>query len=143
MIFGSFDERGRPLMEGRLVIQRLGVDHWMDFLLDTGAERTCLHSRDVARARVPVDLLGEALQSRGVGGTSTYFMEPALLSFDDQFYTRVYRVELLIAAPGETSAALPSLLGRDVINYWNVNYDPTNGALGCLVRHADYTLPVN
>ena len=119
------------------------VDHWMNFLVDTGAERTCLHSGDTSRARIPVSDLGGAMESRGIGGVWTYYRESALLSFDDQSYTRIYMVELLISAPSESGAALPSLLGRDVINQWNISYDPANDTLECLVRSADYTLPVN
>ena len=143
MIVGEFDVRGRPFIWGRLVIPRLRVDHWMYFLMDTGAERTCLHFGDVDRARIPVDRLGGVLQSRGIGGLWAYYREPALLSLDDQSYTRVYRVELLIATQDEAISTLPSLLGRDVINQWNINYDPANATLECLVRSADYTLPVN
>ena len=143
MIVGEFDVRGRPFIWGRLIIPRFFVNRRVSFLMDTGAERTCLHFGDVDRARIPVDRLGGVLQSRGIGGISSYSAEPALLSLDDQSYTRVYRAELLIATQDESSGALPSLLGRDVINRWNVNYDPANAILECLVRSADYTLPVN
>ncbi len=143
MILGEFDERGRPYIEGRLIIPRLRVDHWMFFLLDTGAERTCLHPRDVGRARIPIEELGGAMQSRGVGGLSPYYRESALLSFDDQLYTRVYAIELLIASPHEGNEGLPSLLGRDVINNWDIRYDPTNDELECVVHYADYSRAVN
>lgn len=143
MILGEFDERGRPLIEGRLLIPRLRVDHWITFLLDTGAERTCLHPRDTNRARIPIETLGGVIQSRGVGGLSTYNREPALLSFNDHPYTRVYAIELLIADTREGNQGLPSLLGRDVLNNWNVNYDPMNDTLECNVHYADYSLAVN
>jgi hypothetical protein len=35
---------------------------------------------------------------------------------------------------------LPSLLGRDVINHWFMEYDPVNARLEFTVRHADYSL---
>ncbi len=143
MIIGRFDKRGRPIIEGRLLISRLNVARRIPFLLDTGAERTCLHPTDTDRMRIPIEALGGAIQSRGVGGISAYYREPALLSFDDDPYTRVYAIELLIADPREGNQGLPSLLGRDVINNWRISYDPTDSTLECAVRYADYSLAVN
>ena len=143
MIVGEFDARGRPYVEGRLIIPKFHVDRRVAFLLDTGAERTCLHPRDTSRARIPIEELGSPMESRGVGGTSSYHRESTLLLFNDQLSTRIYLVELLIAERRDGNEGLPSLLGRDVMNHWQVNYDPTNGTLECNVRHADFTLPVN
>ena len=143
MIIGEFDEHGRPYVAGRLIIPRLRVDQRTAFLLDTGADRTCLHPRDTNRAGIPIEELGSAMQSRGIGGASPFYREPALLSFDDQALTRIYVVELLIAQPHEGNEGLPSLLGRDVINQWRIEYDPTDANLECTVRHADYSLEVN
>ena len=77
---------------------------------------------------------------RGVGGTSPYFVEPALLSFTDKRQARLYSVQLLVAEPNASNEVLPSLLGRDVINNWHVDYDPANSRLECAVRHADFTV---
>ena len=83
------------------------------------------------------------MQSRGVGGLSPYYRESALIFFDDQSHTRVYLVDLLIAESREGNEGLPSLLGRDVINHWNIRYDPANATLECAVRYADYSLAVS
>ena len=58
MIIGEFDEHGRPYVAGRLIIPRLRVDQRTAFLLDTGADRTCLHPRDTNRAGIPIEELG-------------------------------------------------------------------------------------
>ena len=142
MIIGEFDEWGRPYVECRLIIPRLQVNEKILFLLDTGADRTCLHPEDANRIRIPFERLGNRMNSRGVGGRSSYFSEPAILSFDDRHHTRLYVVELLIAEPHEGNEGLPALLGRDVINHWYMQYDPANARLECTVRHADYTLDV-
>ncbi len=76
---------------------------------------------------------------KGVGGTSPYFIEPAILSFTDKRQARLYAVQLLIAEPNKSNEVLPSLLGRDVINNWRIEYDPTRSRLECTVRHADST----
>ena len=140
MIVGEFDELGRPYVESRLIIPRLQVDERILFLLDTGADRTCLHPQDANRVRIPFRRLGNMMSSRGVGGSSSYFSEPATLSFSDQSYTRLYAVGLLIAEPHGGNRGLPSLLGRDVINHWYMQYDPMNSKLEFTVRHTDYTL---
>ena len=140
MIIGEFDGQGRPYVECRLIIPRLDVDHRTLFLVDTGADRTCLHPRDAGRARISAEQLGTGMESSGIGGASLYHPEPSLLSFDDQSHIRVYVVDLLIAAPHEANQGLPSLLGRDVINQWYMQYDPTGGKLHFAVRNADYSL---
>ena len=142
MIIGEFDGQGRPYVECRLIIPRLEIDQRTVFLVDTGADRTCLHPRDAARARIPIDQLGAGLESSGVGGASLYYPEPTLLSFDDQVYIRIYVVDLLIAAPHEGNQGLPSLLGRDLINRWYMQYDPMSERLQFTVRDADYSLEV-
>ena len=91
MIVGEFDELGR------LIIPRLNVNRRITFLLNTGADKTCVHPRDASRARIPFEELGSPMESRGVGGLSPYYRQPALLSFDDQSHIRVYLVDLLLA----------------------------------------------
>ena len=140
MIIGEFDEQGRPYVEGRVIIPRLKVNEIVRFLLDTGADRTCLHPRDTRRARMPFDQLGNRIISRGIGGSSSYFREPTILAFADKPHTRLYDLELFIAEPHESNEKLPSLLGRDVINHWYMQYDPADARLECTIRYADYTL---
>ena len=138
MIRGSFD-RGRPLVECRLVIPRLRVNHRLMLLVDTGAVATCLHPSDAIRAGIPFEQLGNEIGYAGVGGSGTYFREVSNLLFEDDSRLRIYRLNLLIAVPAEHNRELPSLLGRDVLSRWHVEYDPTNGSLGCTVRDADHT----
>ena len=139
MIVGRFDGSGRPYVECRVIIPRLQVDERIRFLLDTGADNTSLHPLAARRARIPFGQLGNRANSRGIGGVSSYFREPTLLAFDDT-QSRIYNIELRIAEPNENNLGLPSLLGRNVINHWYMQYDPTNARLECAVRHADYTL---
>ncbi len=141
MIIGEFDQFGRPLVEGRLIIPRLRIEEDISFLLDTGSGSTCLHPEDAITMGIPFDQLGNMTEFRGVGGGSPYFREPAILEFSDGRQTRFYGVRLLIAEPrGMRNGGLPSLLGRDVVNQWYMHYDPTNGRLEFEARGADYTL---
>ena len=139
MILGSFDSEGRPVVECRIRIPRLQVDARILCLLDTGADATYIHQFGAESLGIPFEQLSNSVASRGVGGSSAYFREPAYLYFTDGPLVRAYVVNLRIAEPNRSSAGLPSLLGRNVINHWYVQYDPTNGRLDCTVRHADYT----
>ena len=139
MITGRFD-RGRPYIECRVVIPRFRISERAMFLLDTGADATCLHPPDAIRMGIPFAQLRQRARFGGIGGASPYFREQAVLLFEDDAETKIYRVRLLIAEPNESNRALPSLLGRDVINRWRVNYDPANHTLECTVRNADHSI---
>ena len=139
MILGRFDSRGRPFVECRVRIPRLQVNARILCLLDTGADAAYIHQDGAESLRIPFEQLGNRVASRGVGGRSAYFRETAFLSFVDGSLVRAYEVPLRIAEPNRSSVGLPSLLGRNVINHWYMQYDPTNGRLDCTVRHANYT----
>ena len=140
MIFGAFDREGRPYIRGEIAIPRLEVKRHVTFLIDTGADGTCIHPEDARRAGVPFDRLVEADTSSGIGGRAVYFREPAVVSFVDEKVRRLYAVELLIAEPTAANAAFPSLLGREKLNRWRMDYDPAHSLLEFTVRSADHTM---
>ena len=143
MIVGRFDNRGRPYVKGLVNFPRLKVSVETLFLLDTGADSTCLHPLDAEKAHIPFSELRDIQTYKGVGGSSPYFREAAVLSFEDDPQTRFYTVDLLVAEPHGRNRGLPSLLGRDVINHGYMEYDPSLSRLEFTVRHADYTLGVH
>ena len=59
MIVGGYDRNGRPTVRGLVTIHGLGVQYAASFLVDTGADRTCLHYPDVPLARAGSRLLEE------------------------------------------------------------------------------------
>ena len=140
MIVGRFDSLGRPFLVSRLIIPRLEVNRRVPLLLDTGSDSSCLHPGDARDCGIQFERLGNSRLSQGIGGSSPYFREAAILSFSDGPLTRLYAVELLIAEPIDANDRLPSLLGRNAINYWHVEYDPTSNRLDITVRHADRTV---
>ena len=137
MIVGYFDSPGRPYAVCRLIIPRFRLGQRVAFLVDTGADGTCLHPRDALNLGVPFSQLGDRRFSRGVGGWSAYFREPAFLSFRDGDLARIYEVGLLIVDPDESGENLHSLLGRYVLNHWHMEYDHSEGWLEFTVRPAD------
>lgn len=144
MITGTLDPVARPFVRCRLTLPRFGIVARMMFLVDTGADATYLHPRDSVRMGVPFDLLEGSLTSRGIGGRATYFPEPAILSFTD--YTAGqrygYRISVNIAKPGDVGDRLPSLLGRNVVRRWRMDYDPMDNRLESTVRDADFALAI-
>jgi len=140
VIRGSFRRSGRPFIECRLVIPRLRVNRRLMLLVDTGASATCLHPADTILAGIPLDQLEGQYSVQGVGGKSSYFRETANLLFEDDSFLRIYQVDLLIAAPTDTNRELPSLLGRDILNRWRMDYHPTVNRLVWTVHDADHNV---
>ena len=120
------------MVEGRIEIPRLGVSYTVPFLVDTGADGTCLHPGDGLRAGVPFGRLRDGVTVSGIGGQSTYYEEPAILMFTDDVERSTYRYNAVveIAKPEDVSDEIPSLLGRDIIDRWRMVYDRTDGAPG-------------
>ena len=75
MIIGEFGLMGRPFVEGYLRLPRFDLTANITFLVDTGADVTCIHPRDSRPARVPFDLLRGSVISQGIGGQATYLKD--------------------------------------------------------------------
>ena len=71
MIVGRFDSMEGLLLKAGSPSPRLLVDERVLFLLDTGADSTCLHPRDADPVGIPFSRLGNRVYSRGIGGSST------------------------------------------------------------------------
>ena len=148
MIRGGFEPAGWPFVEGFLTLLRFNVTRSIIFLVDTGAYATCIHPRDGALARIPFDSLERPVTSDGVGGTATYFIEPAVLEFVDgeAREVRSYEIGMRIAKPApdprHSVNRLHSLLGRDIIDRWRMLYDRTDNLLEFTVRNTATANPL-
>ena len=146
MILGEFGPTGQPFVDVYLTLPRFSITRNLTFLVDTGADATCIHPRDGTLAAIPFDLLENPVTSNGVGGSATYFTERAVLEFVDgeAREIRSYQVDVLIAKPAadpmHSINRLPSLLGRDIIDRWRMVYDRSEGTLEFTVRSADAVL---
>lgn len=141
MLRGRFgDTTGRPYIEGRLLLPRLGLSADVSFLVDTGADATVLMPADVGQMGLDVGQLTNRSESVGVGGRSRQFVEPAAVMFlEDGRQLHAYFIDLRIAEGAEL-LRLPSLLGRDVLDRWRMVYDPQRAELTFRVRSADQRL---
>ena len=61
MISGYFDSNGRPTIHGMVVIPELDIWDGVDFLVDTGADMTCLHSADIEQLGIDLGLLRDVV----------------------------------------------------------------------------------
>lgn len=131
MIFGYFDSEGAPYLDGWVVIERLGVQGLVRFLVDTGADSGALHSADGKILGCRFGLLhDEDVRSfGGVGGSQDYFPEDATIFFEGVDGIYAFDVSLDIAKPSEETDDLPSLLGRDLLNSLRIEYAYTEGVL--------------
>ncbi len=144
MIIGELGLFGRPYVRCRLLLPRIDVSGRITFLVDTGADSSYLHPHDGVGLGVPFDLLQSRSTSRGIGGTASYFPEPAVLLFADEATGQDYgyQISINVAKPGDVSDRIPSLLGRDIIRRWQMDYDPTYSKLEFTVRDADFIIDV-
>ena len=132
MLRGRFgDTSGRPYLKGRLLIPRLAVTSDISFLVDTGAGSTILSPADGRKMRLDYETLDEAPGgSVGIGGKSKIYPEDAFIAFmqvDGPLI--IYKCELGIMEPKEETLILSSLLGRDLLRYWRMEYNQLSGHL--------------
>ena len=123
MIEGYFREDGTPYVEVRLVLPHLGVSDNVKMLVDTGSTSTILHPHDGGDMDLPFDGLRNEVIVTSVGGTQTYYAEPAVVSFYDGEARQDFRVDLYVAKPHPMVDGLESLLGRDILNQLSIEYD--------------------
>ena len=129
MITGYFTPDGRPCVVCRVSVPRLRFTGAVHFLIDTGSDTTIMHPYDGKYLRFPFDALTNPTDVLSIAGTQEYYVENAIISFDDGDATRGLDVELFIGKPHPILDDLDSLLGRDVLNRLGMEYDFLQGQL--------------
>lgn len=135
---------GSPYLRGRIIIPRLNFFAELDFLVDTGADTTLLAPRDGGRFGLDYAMLRPNAWSQGTSGVVANAVERGVLGLRDDREPVVYTYELdVYVLPASANVmALPSLLGRDVIDRCRMTYDPSVGELTFDVHAADDMVPV-
>ena len=122
----------RPRVSGYVIFIRLGVQGFVEFLVDSGADSVILHSADVGNIGIPQQMLQENTirESIGIGGTQEYFSEPGLISFenDEPPYIKCY-LDICIAGTdiSTTPHGVPSILGREFLNQCDMRLNYSTG----------------
>ena len=130
MINGYFNIDGRPTIRGMVVIPELDVWDGVDFLVDTGADMTCLHWPDVGQLGLDLQQLrqdpGGPTSIRGVGGSQGYHVVRGQVAFLDEPALDslvVFTIDIHVAESAQASGPTPSLLGRDILDQIVMIYD--------------------
>ena len=105
---------------------RIGVIGNANFLVDTGTDTAILHPFDAGNLHRPFDELSNPLVATSAGGQHTYYAEPAVVSFYDGETRPDFRTNP-IGKPHPVTDALDSLLGRDILNEFEMEYAPRRG----------------
>ena len=126
MIVGTFDDYGRPYIEGRVYLPRFNRLGIVQFRVDTGADFTCLHPRAARSLLIPFNQLETVYEGHGVGGSAAYSRERAVLIFSDDGRAVPREASVWVAMPTSHNEELDSLLGIDIIRDWRMVYDGPN-----------------
>ena len=115
-------------VQALVFLPRLQVSNVVDFLVDTGADNTCLHPWDMGKLMVDYRKLrrNTITSSVGVGGSLAYFREEGQLVFRDvNGDVRVWDLTIRLSSRTDSPELLelPSLLGRDFINLCSFQAD--------------------
>lgn len=90
MLRGRFgDTSGRPYLEGRLILPRLGIRSDISWCVDTGADRSLLLPADGTRMGIDYSKLTGEIPSVGIGGVVHNYLSQQSWLFQsrDSFYT--------------------------------------------------------
>ena len=136
IIYGEYNSKRlgvpSPYVEGFVSFTRLGIQDWVNFLVDSGADGVALNIYDVRRMGIPQNLLrqaGRLRESVGIGGTQRYYSVAGTLAFEiaPDSYIRCYLDINIAGDDANAPVGIPSLLGRDFLNLCDVRLNYSTG----------------
>ena len=128
-----------PFITVYVSITRLGVQGFVEFLVDSGANGVYLHQGDVQNLAIPSGSLRQNTleESFGLAGREWYYSETGLLSFGEDFHIR-HQLKVFIARhDSNTPERAPSLLGRDFLNLCDVRLDHATNTVNLTPRRVN------
>jgi len=148
MIHGHFGELRRPYVSGSLLLPMAPREGRINFLLDTGADQTCLMPADAKAMRLKFEdlLLGKETRARGIGGRVKVHPQTGTITFLELSVGLViYEVSVLVYPDRSPYRDYPSILGRDVLNDWRIRYSSIEETLtaDALRPHVLIPLPIS
>lgn len=145
MLTGRFGETtGRPYLEGRLYIPSQSINLNISFVVDTGADITLLMPSDGRRTTLDYSLLSGDKEIGGASGPMNIFTESAFLVFaEPKKRLVVYALDLGIAPDVPELESTNSLLGRDVLDHWEMLYRPASKTLIFNVISSHLEIPLS
>ena len=140
MLVGRFGATtGAPYVEGRVVIPEWSVGGKVSFLLDTGADESALMPPDSLKMGIRLDEIGNdgTKTIGGIGGEAEFYQVKSFVIFADEEALYLYSILLDIALD---PAKFPSLLGRDILDHWDLRYCKPRNRLTAEVMSCTRTL---
>lgn len=101
-------------------------------MVDTGSDVTFLMPKDVLKFGIDYESFSNSdeTESTGAGGSFSNYVENATLIFlDSENKLYDYNIEIQIPKYDVGNRSLPSLLGRNIIDRWDMYYKPTSKIL--------------
>ncbi|MDE2802275.1 MAG: hypothetical protein OXK21_05290 [Chloroflexota bacterium] len=137
MLQGSIGSEGELYLSGQVYLPDLHFAEEISFLVDTGADSTCLGYEYLVAAGIDLQSLDgfTPCTLRGVGGSAAGVEVPGLLVFvggDQEFR---YPITVTIALPQPKNAGddedipIGALLGLDILRHWYMTCDWAKGVL--------------
>lgn len=128
--FGGHPLRLRPYIIAHVSIPSIPAARDIHFLVDSGADFTLLSPRDALLSGINSDTLPPGPPTTGVGGPSTVVLADARLTVG----AFTYPLQLRILAPRSRAhrralAAIPSLLGRDILAHFALVMEERTGRM--------------
>jgi hypothetical protein len=119
--------RRRPYVDARIRADLTGLAREVSFLIDTGADRGLLSSRDAGALGLAADRLPRA-RSVGVGGAATTALAETLLTLGTHHFRVTFRVLAGDDGPQRRSQRrVPSLLGGDILSQFGLYIEEHRG----------------
>jgi len=138
MIRGRFgDTSGQPYVEGRLLIKQLKICEFISFCIDTGSDETVLLPADSSKMPLDFSKFKKKTTSCTLNGACELYSIPATLQFvetDRRIFS--YDITLKIATIDPILMELPSIVGRNIIDRWSINYCKSKNRLNIKVIDA-------
>lgn len=127
----GFQGMPAPAVQAYWYLPRLNHGEWILFLIDTGASATCLNG--IYALGLQQQMRPRTLTSSfGIGGSSQYFSERAVIVFRDdrgQLFHRTIQIGIQQIQRQHlndpNALQCPCLLGRDILHWCALNYNPT------------------
>ena len=112
-------------------------------MVDTGSDVTTIHPADAIMMGLDYSQLERSKSSQsGVGGIEHPFEATAVVLFKYEHRGYVYQVPVSIPEPTEYNEGFPSLLGRDILQYWRLIHNPYRNRLTVKILRAHEVYPM-